>query len=473
MIRFPSPETLAPESQHALTLLADQARLLPGDDADAVEMRVVSDASASDGLDAARHLRPRDGWVEISDAALRLVTRIAGVVDEQRSGRADRFGRVPVEDNYLAARGTERDPIVSRFAVALRKAVVAAAGRRRVALLSPWPERRRWAMALSHDLDVVALWPAFTGLRAAELARKARVRELASSLAAAARAALGDPVWSAARRVLDVERAAGVRSTWFVITATPTWKTVREGDVTYLPESPAARRILRAVLDEGHEVGLHGSFETWTHVERFRAQRDRLAGLTGLPVRGVRQHFLRMRPGTTHAAMMDAGFAYDSTCGFPDRNGFRAGVADVVQVWDDARKLPLALDVAPFVWMDRALSKYRGVEDPRAWVNDAIATARSCREVDGLWTGIWHPNLAAPLGFPGAERAFDQLCAELTAESPWSATLGEIVDWRRSRRAMRAAGVDADGTVALRGGAGRFTVTLEDPAGRSMPSRPA
>ena len=469
MIRLPSPQALAPETSYALALLVDQARLLPSELPDAVELRVASDSATADRLEGGTQLRVSDGSVEVSASALRLVTRIAGVVDEQRSGRADRFGRVPVEDNYVAARGIERDPVVSRFAVALRDAVVRSAGRRQVALLSPWPDGRRWAMAMSHDLDVVAMWPAFTALRAAELARKGRVRDIASALGAAVRHTFGSPVWAAARYVLTVERSLEVRSTWFVITGTPTWRTVRDGDVTYLAESPAARQIVNAALAAGHEVGLHGSFETWTRAEQFTAQRERLERITGRPVRGVRQHFLRMRPGTSHAAMRDAGFAYDSTCGFPDRNGFRAGVADVFEPWDDARKQALALDVVPFAWMDRALSKYRGIEDPGEWVNDAMSLALTCRDVEGVWNGIWHPNLSAPLGFPGAEAAFYRLCVALVTREPWSATLGEIVEWRRLRRSARAKGVGADGTVTLAVTGDASRVALEDPAGRAMP----
>ena len=468
MIRLPSPLPAAPETQYALALLVDHARLLPSEHHGAVELRVAPDSASAERLDAAGQLRVSDGAVEVGQSALRLVTRIVGVVDEQRSGRADRFGRVPLEDNFIAPRGSERVPVVSRFAAALRDAVIAAAGQRRVALLAPWPERRQWAMAMSHDLDVVAMWPAFTALRAAELARKGRVRELTKSVGAAVLETFRDPVWRAARHVLDTERSASVRSTWFVITETPTWNTVRDGDVTYLPESRAARRIVEAVLAEGHEVGLHGSFETWTRAEQFTAQRERLARITGRPVRGVRQHFLRMRPGTSHAAMRDAGFAYDSTCGFPDRNGFRAGVADVFEVWDDARRQALALDVVPFAWMDRALSKYRGIENPIEWVNDAIELARTCRDVGGVWNGIWHPNLTTALGFPGAESAFEQLCAALVAEQPWSATLSEIVDWRRLRRSARAEKVGADGTVYLAAAGDAARLALVDPAGKTI-----
>jgi hypothetical protein len=474
MIRLPSTQTLPAETGFALSLLVDRARLVPADAGDVVELRVAAESSTADRLDAARQVIVGDGTVTIGEAALRLVSRISGAVDEQRSPHSDRFGRVPPSDNFLAARSLERDPVVDRFAITLRTAVVEAAGPRRVALVAPWPEGRRWAMAMTHDLDVVALWPVFTAMRLMELARKGRARDVVATLTSAVSGLTGDPVWNAARRVLDVERTHGVRSTWFIITGTPTLATMRAGDVTYAPESAAARRILDAIRDAGHELGLHGSFETWTDAERFRGQRERLEQIAARPVSGVRQHFLRMRPGDTHEAMRAAGFRYDSTYGFADRNGFRLGTAQPSPAWSAALGRSLSIDTVPFIWMDRALSKYRGVEDPGAWIDDAIALAGVCREVEGVWTGIWHPNLSGPLGFPGAEQAFDDLCSRLMAEAPWTATLGDIVEWRAARRAVRAIGFSSAGELRLTSdtpGAWAPRVAIEDAAGRSTASR--
>ena len=131
---------------------------------------------------------------------------------------------------------------------------------------------------------------------------------------------------------------------------------------------------MSAVRAGGHEIGLHGSFATSEEPRLFAEQRARLATLTGSTVEGVRQHYLRMRPGTTPRDMADAGFVYDSTAGFADRNGFRLGVADLLPAWDDAHNAALPLDEVPFTWMDRALSKYRGIERPDAWIDDALSS---------------------------------------------------------------------------------------------------
>ncbi|MEX2180113.1 MAG: hypothetical protein WD801_15460 [Gemmatimonadaceae bacterium] len=499
MLRIISPvPPLDAAERHALDTLVDLSRLLVieggaggageaaaagGAGGESVELRVTESAEASTvdtlregprggGVGGGGGLRPRDGGVEIPRALLRLVTHIVGGVREQRSTATDRHGRVPHSENDPARQGFEREPVVNRIAVALRRAVIEAAGRRAVVLVAPWPSGKRWAVAMTHDLDVVAGWPAFTALRIVELLGKAQLRRAARSTASAVRAIGRDPIFSTARDILSTERRLGMRSTWFIISGSATLQSIKAGDITYTVESRASRRIIDAALHDEHELALHGSFATLDAPRFFREQRDRLAALASAPIAGVRQHFIRMRPGTTHEHMAHAGFAYDSTFGFSDRNGFRLGVADVVRVWDDGGQRALGLDEVPFVWMDRALSKYRGVEDPDAWIQDALALAATCREVEGVWNGIWHPNLAPALGFPGAPAAFETLCEQLMAHAPWSASLGEIVRWRRARRTVRAVGEARADALRLRVPGGAAALALEDADGRPVPFTP-
>jgi hypothetical protein len=469
MLRLPPTDPRRPGDGFALALLADLSRVLPTTNPDAPAVAVTVTAGPATGVEALRApgfgLVASDGAVRVPCALLEALVAVAGAGEEQGVTEVDRHGRVPSARNPLVLLGLEREPVVSRAAVAFREAVRAAAGRRPVAVAAPWPEGRRWAVAVTHDLDVVDHWPAFALLRLAELMRRGHLGIGLRVAAAAVAAVAGDPVVRAVQAVLAAEDASEVRSTWFVLCETPTIATRRAGDVTYRPEGRRARRILEAVTAAGHEVGLHGSFATASDAARFSAQRGRLADLVRQEVAGVRQHYIRMRPGITHAAMAATGFGYDASYGFPDRNGFRLGTADVVPGWDQRRATLSGLDEVPLVWMDRALSKYRDVEDPGAWVADALELAERCQAVEGLWVGIWHPNLAPPLGFPGAPEAFRALLEGLAGRSPWMAPVRDIVAWRRARRAARALAVGPDGRIVLDAVPG---VTLEAADGRAL-----
>jgi peptidoglycan/xylan/chitin deacetylase (PgdA/CDA1 family) len=291
---------------------------------------------------------------------------------------------------------------------------------------------------------------------------------MAQVVAAAAGAMGRAPVFAALTEVLEIERRFGVPSTWFILTGDPTLARWRRGDVTYRLEGKGARRCLAAIQGAGHEVGLHGSMATWTDAATFAAERARLARATETPVHGGRQHFLKMRPGATQRAMTGAGLAYDASYGFSGRNGFRLGVADIVPAWDAAAGTGSALEEVPLHWMDRALSKYQGIEDPRELVADGLALAEAARVEEGLWVGLWHPNLAPALGYPRAPEAFAWMLEELAGQGAWMARLGEVVAWRRARRSARARAVAPDGRGELATArSASFAITLEDADGRA------
>jgi hypothetical protein len=467
-------DRLLPSERFGLHVLLDLSRLLVAEEAecDLVRLTVV-ERDVRGGPAAAvapdKALVRSDGEVRVTTSALRAITEIAGGAAEQRSTALDRRGRVPATENPLVAADRSRQPLVSLLGAELRRAASAVAGRRPIRLLSPWPSGHRWAAVLTHDLDVVEWWGLFPILRMAELGRKGAWRLTAQVAQAAGRSVGRDPVGQGVHSLLQLEAHHGIAVTWFVICAEPTLRSIVAGDATYRPDAPATNRILNAVTHAGHEIGLHGSFLSGESAQRLAAQRRSLDRLAGRPVVGVRQHFLRMRPGLTQRNMVDAGFEYDATWGFADRNGFRLGVADVVPAWDASKSTPMPLDLLPLVWMDRALSKYAGVEDAERWVADALELVRECRTVEGAWVGLWHPNSTQALGFPGAERAFVHLLQTLARERPFFGTARKIVEWRRFRRSVRAARVTADGQVMLTATGGHASVVaVEDETGDTI-----
>lgn len=459
MIRLPDLAGRSPSAEAGLRLLVDASRVVPADASvsGAVAVEVVADGSFELRRDR-DPFRPAAGVVQVPGAALERISEVAGASQEQASAERDRFGRVPASANAMVAAGVERRPVLSELAVAFRRAVVHAAGDRPFRAMAPWPDGHRWAAVLSHDLDVVAGWHLFAALRAFELLGKLELGRVSRVVAAAATAGV-DPVTRGVADLLAIESASGVPSSWFILAGSPTFRSWRRGDVTYRPESKRAHGLLERIRSGGHEVGLHGSFDTMEHPAAFTEQRTRLAALTAAPPTGVRQHFLRMRPMETQRAMAGAGFTYDSTFGFADRNGFRLGLADVAPLPGAAN-----FDLLPFCWMDRALSKYQGIEDPAAWIADGLTLARACRDVDGVWCGIWHPNLVTPLGFPGALEAYRALVEGLQAlDDPWIAPAAAVVEWRRARRSVRVTGIDGEGRVIATGrGTAVGALRLED-----------
>lgn len=475
MIHVVEGVVLTPLERFGLEILLDASRVLRTDDAGvpATQLRIVAgdEPGSIEGLRAADWgLVLSSDELMISRGALRVMGRVAGLEAEARSDTADRHGRVPASVNPLVSEGFEREPVLSRAGARLRAGVAAAAGSRPYAEVPAWPRNRAWAVTLTHDVDVLAGWPAFTALRFAELLRKGEVGR-AMHVVLAAMGAVGQrPPLAGIREVIAAEAAQGARSTWYFLCGQPSLTTWLRGDLTYRPEGKPMRAALELVQRAGGEIGLHGSFEAWLDAGRLAAERDRLAQISSNRVEGARQHFLRARPGRTHAAMERAGFGHDATMGFADRNGFRTGACDVLPAWNAEQQVPFNLQLVPLAWMDRALSKYHGVEEPARWIEDALQLANLVRDLGGLWCGLWHPNLTGPLGYPGAIAAYRALCAALASDAPWFCTVSEAVTWRTQRRSLRARGLSSDGTFQVTAPAGVTALELRDRTGRALPA---
>lgn len=416
----------------AAEVLLDASGLLVASDAavSATTLEVVADATAM--------LEPLAGagQVRVHPELLREVTDVAGAAAEQRSTERDRHGRVPSAEHPLVRAGTERSPVVSERAMELRAAAAVAAGAAGIWTVAPWPGDAEWAASLTHDVDVLTWWPLFSAWRGLELLRHREGGRLARTVGAAIGALGRDPLLTGATSLARTLEARGIRATWYFLYGAPTVGSFVRGDLTYHPSARPARALLDTVMRGGHEIGLHGSFATATDAACLAAQREALRQASGQPVSGVRQHFLRMHPGPTQRHMVDAGFTHDATYGFPDRSGFRLGLATSAPGWDAEDARVTALEEVPLVWMDRALSKYRGIEDPAAWADDARETMAACRAVNGWWVGLWHPNLVAPMGYPGADAALHAVLDAMQGGA-WIAPVGELVAWRQWRRELR------------------------------------
>ena len=89
--------------------------------------------------------------------------------------------------------------------------------------------------------------------------------------------------------------------------------------------------------------------------------------------------------------------------------------------------------------------------------------------MEGLWVGVWHPNLTPALGFPDAPGAFHTLLRRLVAQEPFIGTVSAMVEWRAARRSIRVRRLTPDGRIdahaPLRASS---PLRLEDPTSRTL-----
>ena len=146
----------------------------------------------------------------------------------------------------------------------------------------------------------------------------------------------------------------------------------------------------------GHEIGLHGSYETFRDPARLKGELERLVHACAQErieqeAWGARQHFLRWENPTTWRAYEEAGLAYDTTLGYSSRPGFRAGSCHEYPVFDLRARRELRLRERPLVVMDTPTLDRLGLDDDG--LGALIERLRAeCRRAGGDFTVLWHNN---------------------------------------------------------------------------------
>lgn len=253
----------------------------------------------------------------------------------------------------------------------------------------------RFAVALTHDVDVPWRWTGI-GVRGAAARLKGHVlaaragpalREARSLAAVPVHKLRGtDPNWSF-RTIARLERSRGAASTFFVLAA----HRVPEDGPT--PEFYARLRpaVVEAILSEHAEIGLHGSYGAADDASLLREEKAELERLTG-PLSGHRFHYLRFDPHSNAAPLAEL-FRYDTSLGFPDAPGFRAGIAHPFRPWDLASESVLPLVEIPLAVMDATLAEERYLGLTATAAEQRVTALLDWAAANGGgFSVLWHPD---------------------------------------------------------------------------------
>jgi len=180
----------------------------------------------------------------------------------------------------------------------------------------------------------------------------------------------------------------------------------------------------------GSELAVHG-INAWRDADAGRAEMRQLTALTGQETAGVRMHWLYFDADSPRR-LEAAGFDYDSTWGYNDAVGFRAGTSQVFRLPASENLMELPLSVMDSALFYRARMGLAREEALRLCVH-IVATAM---RYGGTLVINWHDRSLAPERLWG--RFYRTLLKDVTSGNRvWFATGGEAVAWFRWRRSIR------------------------------------
>jgi peptidoglycan/xylan/chitin deacetylase (PgdA/CDA1 family) len=229
-------------------------------------------------------------------------------------------------------------------------------------------------------------------------------------------------------RYLELER--GLASTFFVIPFKDySGKTVGGPAPEFRASGYEAKELestIRKLTAAGCEVGLHG-IDAWLDRSKGCEEIEQIRSLTGLSEIGVRMHWLYYNDYSP-ATLEKAGAAYDSTIGYNETVGYRAGTTQAYKPLKADRLLELpmhAMDTALFFPSHQALS-------PKEASARLKQLADNAAQFGGCLTINWHDRSLAPERSWGG--CYRDLIQDLKSRGAWFATASQATSWFRTRR---------------------------------------
>lgn len=234
--------------------------------------------------------------------------------------------------------------------------------------------------------------------------------------------------WSRFDHYIELEKE--IPSTFFIIpkkmeageigNRPAPWKRAAKYDVSDVPGQ------IRRLVSGGREIGLHG-IDAWRDATKGSEERKRIERVTGSSNSGVRMHWLYFDEDSP-AALERAGFSYDSTIGYNETVGYRAGTTQVFKPIGLERMLELPMhimDTALFYPTHLNLTPKQAKSKIQPLLEDATGFG-------GVLTINWHDRSIAPERLWGD--FYVGLLDELKSKDPWFATANQATSWFQKRR---------------------------------------
>lgn len=317
--------------------------------------------------------------------------------DEYSVRSRDSVGRVPFAQSYLGRHKLDsRLPYAAIAMHFLQRALCRIVPSCTSEHISPNPSVRHFIVS-THDVDFLPVSRAGNVLRLAKNAVISFLVYRSPSLAMdqAGKALLmmlgsGNPL-DQLSRLVQTQVELGFTASYFFLTDRR-----HRRDANYNIEDPVVLNTLRRLERDGMEIGVHGSYTSLDELSRLNSEFGSLRELGFHPV-GGRQHWLRFTVDRLIAACEKAQVSYDTSLGWPDCVGFRAGACFAFPPYNFREERAATFLEIPLIVMDGSLVKPGSSETH--WYDDAASVLSESRRYG--WGGVsvlWHPN-----GFGGGQ----------------------------------------------------------------------
>lgn len=316
--------------------------------------------------------------IDIFASSFYMLTRWEEYVIQER----DAHERFPANESLAFKFGFLDRPVVNEYVELLWQMLKALGFNER-------RKERTFGVLPTHDVDSTYYWTSWNFLfrtLAGDLLKRKSARLFMSNLWKNIRILIGvekDP-FDTFDELMRLSRLHNLKSYFFFMCGGNS-----RFDNAYDLRSGRTKRLIRKISGSGHEIGVHPSYNTFCDPDRFETEVRRLEKVSGRSISFGRQHVLRYDVPSTPRMWDSQSMVWDSTLGYAEHNGFRAGVCYEFSMYDFLSRKKLTLKQKPLIFMEVTDFKYRKWSLQQS-VGNTLALVKRVQRYNGEFVFLWH-----------------------------------------------------------------------------------
>lgn len=211
-------------------------------------------------------------------------------------------------------------------------------------------------------------------------------------------------------RIMNLEEKYSVRSTFFFLEETmkanmffpKTWK-LSFGRYSFNDHNII--KIINTLNNQGWEIGLHGSYNSYMNKELLKKEKLHLEEVIGKSIDGIRQHYLNLKIPETWEIQKEVGFKYDASF------GKKRGIGNIEGFDKPFKDKDSGIFVIPLTIMEFNLIREAGnnINNAKEIVNKYI---NSAIKNNSVLTILWHQRFFNEKEFPGYSHLYEHIIKE-------------------------------------------------------------
>jgi hypothetical protein len=248
-------------------------------------------------------------------------------------------------------------------------------------------EQKKAVIEFSHDVDYLSKtmqlrikYCAFNFYNMAKLFLRLQFKKGLIKLDKAMRFAFSDRDYWHFEQWMDLESKFDIKSVYYIFADS---RRVRRFNLKRWLIEPSYdilsnKRLIeecKKLIASGNQIGIHGSHYSASDAELFQEEKKNLESCIGSQVAKGRQHWLQFYERKTPYIYEKGGIQEDSTLGFNDIPGYRAGIASKFNPYDHVNERAFKFKEIPLVIMDSHLYDYSASSPLRedfTWLSNSI-----------------------------------------------------------------------------------------------------